>query len=184
MPIDPAPIESVEVFAYDPSWADKFKSYAARLRPVLGELIVEIEHVGSTSVPGLTAKPIIDLDIIISSRVLLEKVITKLATINYVHEGNLGIPGREAFRWPEGERHHLYVCSVDTPNLHNHLMVRDYLREHPEAAFEYSQLKAQLALRHKDDIDSYSAAKSVFIEGILDKAQEKYGFNMLEAAFN
>lgn len=184
MPTDPAPIESVEVFAYDPSWVEKFESYAGKLRPVLGELVLGIEHVGSTSVPGLAAKPIIDLDVVISSRVLLERVIAELSTLGYVHEGNLGIPGREAFRWPEGERHHLYVCSVDTPNLHNHLMFRDYLREYPEAVHEYSQLKTQLALRHKNDIDGYSAAKSMFIEGILAKAQERYGFHTLEPALD
>ena len=127
------PAHEIEVVDYDPRWPEAFGAYAATLRSALGDLVMSIEHVGSTSVVGLAAKPIIDIDVVISSRLLLKDVISTLAELHYAHEGNLGLPGREAFRWPQGRRHHLYVCSVDTPNLHNHLVFRDYLRRHPEA---------------------------------------------------
>lgn len=143
--LDPTPIRIIEVLEYDPSWAEEFQTYAAGLRSALGNLCMSIEHVGSTSIVGLAAKPVIDIDIdidvVISSRIILKQIIQKLAKLNYEHEGNLGIPGREAFMWPEGKRHHLYVCSVDTPNLHNHLVFRDYLQAHSEAMKAYGELK-------------------------------------------
>ena len=124
----------IEVVEYRPSWVDEFQSYAKLLQQSLGDLVIGVEHVGSTSVAGLAAKPIVDIDIVISSRIVLGQVLQKLATISYKHIGNDGIPGREAFKWPGERRHHLYVCAVNAPNLHNHLIFRDYLRAHPEVA--------------------------------------------------
>ncbi|MEM7126499.1 MAG: GrpB family protein [Chloroflexota bacterium] len=85
---DPTPIKTVEVDDYDPKWADEFESYAGQLHTTLGDLVMSIEHVGSTSVVGLAAKPLVDIDVVISSRILLEKVIERLAALGYVHEGN------------------------------------------------------------------------------------------------
>ena len=177
---DPTPLRTIEVVEYDPAWAEAFQTYAAKLRTALGDLAMSIEHVGSTSVPGLAAKPIIDMDIVISSRLVLEQAIEKLAELNYVHEGNLGIPGREAFMWPQGERHHLYVCSVDTPNLHNHLVFRDYLKAHPKAVSAYSELKKKLAKQYRNDMDAYGQAKTEFIQNILAKAEAEYGFHTFQ----
>ncbi len=170
----------IEVVDYDPRWPEAFRAYASTLRSALGDLVMSVEHVGSTSVTGLAAKPIIDIDVVISSRLLLKDVIGTLAGLRYVHEGNLGLPGREAFGWPEGRRHHLYVCSVDTPNLHNHLVFRDYLRRHPEAVAAYSDLKRRLARQHQDDRDAYSEAKTVFIESVLARAESDYGFHTFQ----
>ena len=170
------PTSIIEVLEYDPSWSEEFQIYASRLGAALGQLAMNIEHIGSTSVVGLAAKPIIDLDVVISSRIVLKEVIAKLALINYIHQGNLGIPGREVFNCPEGKRHHLYVCSVDTPNLHNHLIFRDYLRTHPDAVRAYSELKRRLALQHHDNRELYNKSKTKFIQSILAKAQSQYGF--------
>ena len=107
--------DAIEVVEYDYSWQEQFQQYASNLDIVLDKLAMSIEHIGSTSVVGLAAKPIIDIDVVISSRLHLKEVIEKLNSIDYVHQGNLGIPGREAFFSPEGtRRHHVYVCSVDT----------------------------------------------------------------------
>lgn len=142
---------------------------------------MSIEHIGSTSVVGLAAKPIIDIDVVISSRLHLKEVIEKLNSIDYVHQGNLGIPGREAFMWPEEtRRHHVYVCSVDTPNLHDHLIFRDYLRTHPKTVLAYSNLKRRLALKYRNDRDGYTNSKTEFINSILAKARSEYGFNVLQ----
>ena len=177
---DPIPIKTITVKPYDPDWAEEFKEYKQRLDSALGDLALSIEHVGSTSVKGLAAKPIIDIDIVISSRLILSSVIQRLKQIGYIHEGNTGIPGRESFRWPEGKRHHLYVCSVDTPNLHNHLIFRDYLRTHPEAAKAYAELKLALAHKYRNNMDAYGEAKSTFIQDILTRAKEEYGFHTFQ----
>ncbi|MEM9540459.1 MAG: GrpB family protein [Cyanobacteria bacterium P01_E01_bin.42] len=171
----------IEICEYDPSWAKAFRDYAFTLQSVLGQLAMSIEHIGSTSVVGLAAKPIIDIDIAISSRLLLQETIAQLAKLNYTHQGNLEIPGREAFIQPQGtKQHHLYVCSVDTPNLHNHLIFRDYLRTHPDTVQEYGNLKKQLVQECGGDRNAYTMAKTEFIESILAKADAEYGFHTLQ----
>lgn len=177
---DPTPLRTIEVVEYNPAWTEAFQTYAAKLHAALGDLAMSIEHVGSTSVPGLAAKPIIDMDVVISSRLVLGQTIRKLAGLNYIHEGNFGIPGREAFMWPGEERHHLYVCSVGTPNLHNHLVFRGYLKAHPEAVTAYSALKKKLAKQYRNDMDAHGRAKTEFIQGILTKAETEYGFHTFQ----
>lgn len=167
----------IEILDYDPNWVREFESYAATLRSILGQLAISIEHIGSTSIVGLAAKPIVDIDVIISSRLLLKEIIIQLTKVNYIHQGNLGIPGREAFIWPKGKEHHLYVCSVDTPNLHNHLIFRDYLRKHPDKVREYGNLKKKLMREYVSDRTAYTTAKTKFIENILAVAREEYGFH-------
>ena len=98
----------------------------------------------------------------------------KLATVGYQHTGNNGILGREAFAWPSGKRHHLYVCAVNTPNLHNHLIFRDYLRAHSEVADTYGQLKKRLAREYRQDVEAYSKAKTEFIQQTVETATAYY----------
>jgi GrpB-like predicted nucleotidyltransferase (UPF0157 family) len=162
---------TIIVTEYDPGWPAAFEALRARAAGVLGELAVAIEHVGSTSVPGLAAKPIIDIDVVVRSPDEIPAAIEALATIGYSHLGDLGIAGREAFRQPPGPpEHHLYVCPLGGRELPRHLAFRDYLRAHPEAADVYAALKRAAALRFSNDIDGYVAAKTEFIEGILSRA--------------
>lgn len=171
---------TIEIVEYDPSWSDEFQIYASELHSVLGRLAMSIEHIGSTSVVGMAAKPIIDIDVVISSRILLEETINKLSSINYVHEGNLGIPGREVFRCNNQKRQHLYVCSVDTPNLHNHLIFRDYLKTHPDDVLAYSELKQRLALQYRNSRNLYTVSKTKFIQKTLVKAKSQYDFHLFQ----
>ncbi len=127
----------VVVLPYDEAWAAAFRAIEAELRAALAGLALRIEHVGSTSVPGLSAKPIIDVDVVIHSRTELAAAVEALAAIGYRHEGDLGIAGREAFAYDGKEhlqRHHLYVCAQDSAELKRHLAFRDHLRAHPEEA--------------------------------------------------
>ena len=159
----------VVVEPYDAAWARDFAGIEAELRPALGELALGIEHVGSTSVRGLSAKPIIDVDVVIRDRSRLDEVIDALGRIGYRHEGDLGIPGREAFDYEGKEhlrRHHLYVCARDSAELKRHLAFRDYLRAHPDAVRAYSRVKVEGAALYPNDIDGYIAHKSPFIEGV------------------
>ncbi|MDD6835357.1 MAG: GrpB family protein [Solobacterium sp.] len=159
----------VVVLPYDEQWKHDFLQIKAELANVLGQLAMEIEHVGSTSVQGLSAKPIIDIDIVIKDYNELEKVISALGKIGYQHEGNLGITGREAFGYDGKEhlcKHHLYVCPEDSPELKRHIAFRDYLQTHPDAVQEYSRIKEEGAQLFPDDIDRYIEHKSPFIEKI------------------
>lgn len=159
----------VVVLPYDEQWKQDFLAIKAELADALGQLATAIEHVGSTSVEGLSAKPVIDIDVVIRDRTLLDDVIAALRKIGYQHEGDLGIAGREAFRYDGKEhlrKHHLYVCPADSPELKRHIAFRDYLRTHPDAAREYGRIKEEGARRYPDDIDRYIEYKSPFIERI------------------
>ena len=159
----------VLVLPYDERWRQDFLKIEAELTEALGQLIIGIEHVGSTSVRGLSAKPIIDIDVVIKDYSGLGDVVSALGRIGYQHEGNLGIAGREAFRYDGKEHlqeHHLDVCPEDSPELKRHLAFRDYLRTHPVAIWEYSRIKKEGAELYPDDIERYIKHKSPFIEKI------------------
>lgn len=162
----------VVVLPYDEAWKKDFEEIKAELMAVLDGLVLSVEHVGSTSVPGLAAKPIIDIDVVIEDTDCFEKVKTALETIGYQHEGDLGIPDREAFKYDGKEhlrKHHLYVCAKDSDELKRHLSFRDYLRTHPEAVKEYGRIKEEGARLYPNDIDSYIEYKAPFIENIYEQ---------------
>ena len=159
----------VTVIPYSDQWERDFLKIKDEIKSALGELAKSIEHVGSTSVRGLSAKPVIDIDVVISDSSVLSDVIAALGRIGYQHEGDLGIIGREAFRYDGKDhlqKHHLYVCPEDSPELRRHIAFRDYLRSHPEAAAEYSRIKEEGAALYPEDIDRYIEYKTPFIEKI------------------
>ena len=156
---------------YDPHWPERFNAVRSRLAPVIGKFAAAIEHVGSTAVPGLAAKPIIDIDILLKSAKDLPRVIAKLKTVGYEHQGTLGVPGRDVFKAPTHDiYHHLYVCSTDSPEFFRHIAFRDYLRKHPKDAEDYARLKRCLAGKFSIDRDAYTQAKTDFIQEILRRA--------------
>ncbi|MGI9625305.1 MAG: GrpB family protein [Longimicrobiales bacterium] len=160
-------MDDVVVVNYDPEWPQAFEALRSTIWDAVSDIAVSVEHVGSTAVPGLSAKPVIDIDVVVDEGVVAAGV-SRLSSLGYEHRGDLGIPGREAFRSPpDTPRHHLYLCIAGSPALANHLAVRDYLRANPVAASDYSDLKRRLASEHPKDIDSYVEAKSDFLVGIL-----------------
>ena len=161
-------MRTIVVVDYDPAWPEHFEKLRSRLWPVVRDIAVSIEHVGSTAVPGLAAKPIIDMSVVVPSQQEVLLSIERLATLGYQHRGNLGIEGREAFMPPTGwPAHHLYVCTQDSLGLRNHLSVRDYLRTHPETARAYGELKKRLAAAFPNDINSYVDGKTDMLMNIL-----------------
>lgn len=165
----PAPVVIVD---YDPAWPIVFAGLSARLAEALGGTALSIEHVGSTAVPGLAAKPIIDLDIVIVSETVLPDAICKLAAVGYAYEGGRGLAGRHAFSPPSGlPKHHPYVCACDNAELGRHLAFRDHLRRHPADSEAYGRLKRALAERFRDDRDGYTNAKTAFVEDVLRRAR-------------
>lgn len=159
----------VLVVPYNDQWPKEFEKIRAAIFAALGQLAISIEHVRSTSIEGLWAKPSIDIDVVISDNTLLPQVISKLEDIGYQHEGYLGIEGREAFCYdnkPEFMLHHLYLCPSNSKELKRHLAFRDFLRTHSEAAQEYSKIKREGAALFPKDIDAYIQYKSPVIEEI------------------
>lgn len=162
--------KSVIVQPYNPEWANQFLELKNIIWPKIMNFAISIEHVGSTSVPGLAAKPIIDIDIIIADMSSLPQVIDGLATIGYEHRGNLGIIDREAFRSKQSLiKNNLYVCPQNSVALKNHICLRDTLRANSDLRDEYSSLKKQLAVKFPESIDEYIEGKTDFILKILEK---------------
>ncbi len=163
--------EPVIVVDYDPIWPRVFEELRAPLVAALGDLVVAVEHIGSTAVPGLAAKPVIDLDLVVPSAADIPAAITRLADLGYIHRGDLGIFGREAFRSPSQKpKHHLYACPLDSDELRRHRSFRDYLLTHPEDARDYATLKKAAAHRFRDDRVAYVASKSTFVGAVLRRA--------------
>lgn len=157
----------VTVLPYDTSWKADFEAIKKEIESALGDLAIGIEHVGSTSVEGMSAKPCIDLDVIIKDGTVFDAVVGRLASIGYIHEGNLGIKDREAFRYsdkPHLKTHHMYVCPADSEELHRHITFRNFLRTNPDAVKKYSAVKETAAKLFPDDIDGYIRYKSPCIE--------------------
>lgn len=166
---------TVVVAPHDPAWAAEFQAERARLMAALGALPGRIEHVGSTSVPELPAKPILDLLGGRPASSAPEPYVAALERAGYVHRGEYGIPGRDYFVRDDasGRRtHHLHLVEEDGPLWRRHLAFRDYLRAHPARAAEYAALKRDLAARHADERAAYTSAKTAFIEETLRLAEE------------
>ena len=157
----------VIVLPYDEAWKSDFEAIKKELVCAIGDFIVGIEHVGSTSVEGMSAKPCIAIDVIIQDYSVFDAVVSRLEAVGYLHEGDLGIKDREAFQYSNKwhlQTHHLYVCPQYSEELHRHITFRDFLRSHPEAAKTYSSVKETAAQLFPEDIEQYIAYKSPCIE--------------------
>lgn len=159
--------KNVVVLPYDPKWKNDFEEIKQEIVNAIGDLIVCIEHVGSTSVEGLSAKPIIDIDVVISDYSVFDSIVSRLSAIGYTHEGDLGIKDREVFKYsdkPHLRKHHLYVCPQNSKELLRHITFRDFLRNNPEAVKKYSKVKETGAKLFPDNMDKYIEYKSPCIE--------------------
>ena len=162
----------VVVVPYEEAWKTAFEKIKNEIEAEIGDLVLGIEHVGSTSVEGMSAKPCIDMDVIIKDYSVFDEIVGKLGAIGYIHEGDLGIRNREAFKYtdkPHLMKHHLYVCPQDSEELHRHIIFRDFLRQNIEAVKEYSSVKEKAAELYPNDIDQYIAYKSPCIEELYKK---------------
>lgn len=166
-------MRKITVVPYDPNWKREFEKAKVFYEEQLKGLDFEVLHVGSTSVEGLWAKPILDIDIVVKDERDSLLVIQLMESVGYVHVGNMGIEGREVLKYEENNplitwmEHHLYVCMEGNENLRNHLLLKRHLENHPEAVKAYSDLKRKLAGEHSDDIDAYIDGKTDLITGFL-----------------
>jgi GrpB-like predicted nucleotidyltransferase (UPF0157 family) len=166
----------IRIRDYDPAWATMFEDEQRRVRRLLGSIVVTIEHMGSTAVPGLAAKPIIDLlvgvrDLAAARSSCIEPL--QAAGYTYLPEYESWLRDELFFRkgMPGPWTHHVHVMEVSNPRWSDFLVFRDYLRAHPEIAEAYGNLKKALALVFEDDIVGFRTGKSAFVEAVMAKAR-------------
>jgi GrpB-like predicted nucleotidyltransferase (UPF0157 family) len=164
---------SVCLAPYRAEWKELFEEEAARLRAVLGDKVLRVEHVGSTAVEGIEAKPLIDMMAAVESLDEARDLVPVLEGTGYEHRGNGGVEGSIFLaKGPRSRRtHHLSLTETTSDHWQRSILFRDYLRAHPEVAEEYGELKWELARKYPEDRDSYTAGKDRFIEQVIESAR-------------
>ncbi|HEX6678272.1 MAG TPA: GrpB family protein [Actinomycetes bacterium] len=161
----------VEVVAYDPDWPELFAELGRQLRGALGEVALRIDHVGSTAVPGLAAKPIVDVQVSVASFEPLDAFKQPLERLGFVYRAGNTERTKRYFREPPGTRRtHLHVRRAGSFSEQWALLFRDYLRAHPPAAAEYAAVKRRLAVEFRDDRHGYTEAKVPFVWRVIRQA--------------
>jgi GrpB-like predicted nucleotidyltransferase (UPF0157 family) len=169
----PSHRRTVEIVSYDPAWPARFAALGRELRGGLGEVALRIDHIGSTSVPGLAAKKIIDIQISVAAFEPLEAFKRPLERLGYVYRPDNPERTKRYFREPPGRRRtHLHVRRAGSFSEQWALLFRDYLRAHRDAAAEYEAVKRRLAIRFRDDRAAYTNAKAPFMWEVIRRADD------------
>lgn len=164
--------DPVEIVDYDPGWPERFEKLAEELRDALGEVAVRVEHIGSTAVPGLAAKPVIDVQISVESFDPMNAYRDPLKFLGFHFRPD--DESRHRFFFDAGSRSrtvHVHVCEAGGDWERRHLLFREYLRGHPDVAEEYARRKRDLAGRHRGNRESYTEAKDAFVENVMRAAE-------------
>lgn len=164
----------ITISKYDPSWGEKFRLESPKLAKIFGDQAVGIFHIGSTSVPGLAAKPIIDILVRVKDIQRVDDFNAAMIELGYEPKGEYGMPGRRYFKKGDEEHHtfHVHAFQVGNPEIARHLNFCAYLRAHPQDAKRYAELKTELARQFPHDIEQYTNGKDAFIQDIDSKAEE------------
>ena len=168
--------QQVYLVPHDPLWAEDFARESAAISSAAGPALIAIHHIGSTAIPGIHAKPIIDMLAVTGDLAVLDANACRFASLGYESLGEFGIPGRRYFRKNNsaGERtHQIHAFQLGSPQIARHLAFRDYLKAHPDVAREYDALKHRLASAFPNDIGSYTDGKDTFIQEIDRRAALK-----------
>jgi len=164
-------VRRMVVVEYSTDWPDLYEQEAALIRLALADVLVRCHHIGSTSVPGLAAKPVIDMLLEVSSVEQMDAYDEAMKALSYLPKGEFGIPGRRYYPKGGDERtHHAHAFAVGDPQVGKHLAFRDYLRTHPAAAANYAAIKREAAAAHTTDPDGYVAFKHDFVERMVAEA--------------
>lgn len=164
------PSGTVTLSPYDPSWPGEFERERARLAGALGDLSRDIVHVGSTAVPGMVAKPLIDVMVGLGSLGDAAAAIQRIEALGYSYKGEFGIPDRHFFVLGEPTTHHVHVVFHNGPFWRLNVLFRDYLRAHPDEARQYEALKRSLAAKFASSREEYTKGKDAFIKEVLARA--------------
>jgi len=165
------PHGQVRLQPYTPAWERLFEQERAALQAALGALVLDIRHVGSTAIPGMIARPILDIAIAVRKSEDGPACVPPLEAMGYVYRGVVGVASRHYFVKGEPRTHHVHMYAVSSPDWENQLLFRDTIRAHPDWASAYADLKQNLAQRHPQDRETYLLAKGSFIQQVLQLAQ-------------
>jgi GrpB-like predicted nucleotidyltransferase (UPF0157 family) len=163
--------KTVRVVEYDRRWPSLYEQERARILNVLGGVVLDIQHVGSTAIPGVAAKPIIDIMVAVPELAAAEKCIQPLEAIGYEFRGEAGVPERLFFGKGAPRTHHIHMVELEGEFWESQILFRDFLRAHPDEARQYCELKKQLAASFGSDREAYTEGKTPFIESVLAKAR-------------
>ncbi len=163
---------TVKVVAHNPKWAEYFRREKEILLQIMGPKLLDVRHIGSTSIPAMPAKPIVDILAAVKALSDVEPVREDLISVGYQDKGDGDVPGRRYFvKGAEDRRtHHLNLCEMNSLFWTSHLAFRDYLERHPDAAKQYAALKRALAAKFPDDRPAYTTGKEEFVRSILNLA--------------
>ncbi len=167
---------TVEIVDYHRQWPDLFRREADCIQDACGDAVQTIEHIGSTSVPGLAAKPVLDIMPGLEELEDGDRMVEPMIALGYEYRGDYGIPGRHLFVRFEDNLSivHAHAFVVDSDQWIRHLSFCRYLQRHADVAKEYERLKRDLAARHADDRDTYTDEKTDFIKSIESKARAEF----------
>jgi GrpB-like predicted nucleotidyltransferase (UPF0157 family) len=170
---------TVKIEDYNSEWKDEFLNEKGLLEKKLQEYDVDIQHIGSTSIVGCMAKPIIDIAIGVESLEYGEQLIPILCSMGYIYDGDGGIPGRHFFKKKNEElsTHYLHLEPTQGKLWSNHILFRDYLNKHQELIVEYSNLKKILEKDYFENRNNYALGKNPFIEKVIELAKNEKGMN-------
>lgn len=166
----------VRLETFDPQWILEFEKEKAVIQDCIGKFIIDIQHVGSTSIEGLDSKPIIDIAVGVISLEIAHKCIEPLEQLGYEYKGHAGVSGRLFFTKGDvsNRTHHIHIEEVNSDNWWNHILFRDYLRLYEYVRDEYAELKKTLAKEYEDDRETYTAKKVDFILNIVERAKKHF----------
>ena len=165
---------TVKLVPHNPKWKILYAEEAGILDDILTGYFLDIQHIGSTAIPGIKAKPIIDIAIAVENLDNIKKIIEIMESNKYLYRGEQGIPDRHLFvksPLPEFRTHHIHLMPISHPQWETHQLFRDYLISHPESAIEYIQVKIGLKKQHPTDRVAYTDGKAEFIQRIIEIAQ-------------
>jgi GrpB-like predicted nucleotidyltransferase (UPF0157 family) len=163
----------VKLAPYTAEWKRLFEQEKARLQAAVGSYVLDVQHIGSTSIPGMVAKPILDIGIAVRSFEKAAVCIEPMVQLGYEYRGENGIPRRHFFVKGAPRTHHVHVNEITSRDWENLVVFRDYLIQHPEIVQEYAQLKQELAQRFPTDRQAYLDGKSPLIERVLQLARSQ-----------
>jgi GrpB-like predicted nucleotidyltransferase (UPF0157 family) len=169
-------VDVIVVVDADPEWPRQFHEITAYLEQFIGGSILRIEHVGSTSVPGLAAKPIIDIDVVVADEAQVPVVLHLIESAGYRWVGDMDVEGREAFEpisTPPLATHHLYLVVENNRAHSDHWLLRDALTDSPDLIERYAQLKRENVVLSNGDADRYTALKAAFVAEVLTEARRR-----------
>ncbi len=161
----------VELLPYTAEWRRLFEEENARLRAAVGSYVLDIQHVGSTAIPGMTAKPIIDIGIAVMDFEEAQVCISPIEQLGYEYRGEQGVPRRHYFVKGDPRTHHIHMNEIGSRDWKDQLFFRDYLIQHPDLAREYAELKNELARRFPTDREAYLEGKAPFVDRVLRMAR-------------